>query len=254
MKAVIIEDEQLTAEDLANILVKLPEKVEVMKILTSIKESVEFFSLGVRPDIIFCDIELGDGQSFEIFKRIQISVPVIFCTAYNKYALQAFENNGIGYVLKPFTRKSIKEALDKFVNLKKPIAPASPDLATLLSGLQSAQVQEKKTSSLLVTWKDKIIPVKHEDIALFGLEHKSTFLVTFDNQKLFVTYTLDELEQICGDSFYRASRQFLINREAVEEAMNYSTRKLLVKLKVPGNYEITVAKGKISEFLSWLKN
>jgi DNA-binding LytR/AlgR family response regulator len=111
-----------------------------------------------------------------------------------------------------------------------------------------------KTSSFLVSWKDKIIPVKHEDIAVFGLEYKSTFLVTFDHQKLFVSYTLDELESICGNSFYRANRQFLVNREAIVEATYLSARKLFVKLKISGEYDITVAKAKVPEFLSWLKN
>jgi two-component system, LytTR family, response regulator LytT len=254
MKAIIIEDELLTAEDLAAILLKLPVEIEVLKILSSVKEALQYFSNGQKPDIIFCDIELGDGHSFEIFKRIHLSVPVIFCTAYDKYALQAFEHNGVGYVLKPFTKKSIKEALDKFIGLKKEIAPAPADLSFLLSGIQLAQKQEKKTSSLLVSWKDKIIPVRHDEIALFGHEFKTTFLITKANQKFVINYTLDELEQMCGNIFYRANRQYLINREAVEEALQYSARKLFIKLKITGEFDITVAKAKVPEFLSWLKN
>jgi DNA-binding LytR/AlgR family response regulator len=254
MKAIIIEDELLTAEDLAAMLLKLPEKIEVLKILLSVKEALEYFSSGIKPDIIFCDIELGDGHSFEIFKRVQLSVPIIFCTAYDKYALQAFDNNGVGYVLKPFTKKSIKEAVDKFLGLKKQFAPSPADLSFLLSGIQLAQTREKKASTLLVNWKDKIIPVRHNEIALFGHEFKNTFLITKSNQKFIINYTLDELEQMCGNIFYRANRQYLINRDAVEEALQYSARKLFIKLKIPGEFDITVAKAKVPEFLSWLKN
>lgn len=253
MKAVIIEDEQLTAEDLAAILLKLPVNLEVMKILSTVKEAIEYFNNGAQPDLIFCDIELGDGHSFEIFKHVPITAPVIFCTAYNKYALQAFENNGVGYVLKPFTRKSIKDAVDKFMALKKEITRTAADLTLLLSGIQLAQSENKKSSSLLVNWKDKIIPVKHEDIALFGIEYKTSYLITFSNQRYVLSYNLDELEQICGSSFYRANRQYLINRTAVEEAIQYTARKLFIKLKIKGEFDITVAKAKVPEFLSWLK-
>jgi two-component system, LytTR family, response regulator LytT len=254
MKAVIIEDELLTAEDLAAILLKLPLKVEVIKILSSVKEAVEYFNHGLMPDLLFCDIELGDGHSFEIFKHVSISSPVIFCTAYNKYALQAFENNGVGYILKPFTKKTIKEAVDKFVTLKKEISRSAADLSLLLSGIQMAQTENKKPSAILVNWKDKIIPVRHDDIALFGIEYKTSFLITHSNQRYSLNHNLDELEQICGDSFYRANRQFLINRNAVEEAIQYTARKLFIKLKVKDNFDITVAKAKVPEFLSWLKN
>lgn len=254
MKAVIIEDELLTAEDLAAVLLKLPVKVEVQKILSSVKEAIEYFNHGAVPDIIFCDIELGDGHSFEIFKHVQVSSPVIFCTAYNKYALQAFENNAVGYILKPFTKKSIKDAVDKFLTLKKEMTRSATDLSILLSGIQMAQTEVKKTSAILVNWKDKIIPVKHEDIALFGIEYKTSFLITHSNIRYSLSHNLDELEQICGESFYRANRQFLINRNAVEEAIQYTARKLFIKLKIKGEFDITVAKAKVPEFLSWLKN
>jgi two-component system, LytTR family, response regulator LytT len=254
MKAVIIEDELLTAEDLAAMLLKLPHQMEVLKILTSVQESLEYFVADPKPDIIFCDIELGDGHSFEIFKRLHLNVPVIFCTAYNKYALEAFDNNGIGYVLKPFTRKAIQEAIGKFIGLRNQWMPAAADVSLLLSGIRLAQERERKDSALLVNWKDKIIPIRHTDIALFGVEYKTSFLVTKTNQRYHVAYTLEELEQICGSSFYRANRQYLINRNAVQDATQYSARKLFIKLRIEGEFDITIAKAKVPAFLSWLRN
>lgn len=253
MKAVIIEDEPMTAEDLAKILVTGPEKMEVVRVLTSVKEAIAYFNNNLLPDIIFCDIELGDGYSFEIFKRIQINVPVIFCTAYHKYALEAFENNGIGYVLKPFTQKSIQEAVEKYRKFKSHIQPSSHEISTWLKSLHAAQADGRKTSYILINYKDKIIPVKHEDIAILGMDHKSVFLTTFSQQKFHISYTLEELETTLGQRFYRANRQFLISREVIQEAVHFSTRKLLLKLKIQVPFEVTVAKAKIPEFLGWLK-
>jgi len=252
MKVIIVEDEALTAEDLAGILIKLPHGITISKILYSVKEAVEYLETNALPDLIFCDIQLGDGHSFDIFKQLQINVPIIFCTAYNQYALEAFDNNGVGYILKPFTKKSIKEALDKFNLLKNSITKTSDDLTRLLSAVHQPGVN--KPASLLINWKEKIIPVKIADIALFSVEFKSTRLITKDNQEYTVNYTLDELEQVCGNEFYRANRQYLINREAVEEVLQYTARKLFVRLKIKGAFDITIAKAKVPEFLSWLKS
>jgi two-component system, LytTR family, response regulator LytT len=252
MKVIIIEDEALTADDLAGILIKLPAGIIVSKILYSVKEAVEYLQNNPPPDLIFCDIQLGDGHSFEIFKAVQTNVPVIFCTAYNEYALEAFNNNGVGYILKPFTKKTIKDALDKFTNLKNSITKTNDDFSSILTAIQ--QQGNNKPISVLINWKEKIIPVKIADIALFSVEFKTTHLITKDNRDYTIGYNLDELEQLCGNGFYRANRQYLINREAVEEVLQYTARKLFVKLSIKGAFDITIAKAKVPEFLSWLKS
>ena len=252
MKVIIIEDEALTAEDLAGILINLPAGISISKILYSVKEAVGYLKSSPMPDLIFCDIQLGDGHSFEIFQQLQINVPVIFCTAYNEYALEAFNNNGIGYVLKPFSKKTIKEAVDKFTNLRNSIANTSDDFSKLLPGI--LQQGNAKPSSILINWKEKIIPVKIADIALFCVEFKTSRVITKDNQDYTINYTLDELEQLCGSRFYRANRQYLVNRNAVAEVLQYTARKLFVKLSIKGEFDITIAKAKVPEFLSWLKH
>jgi len=253
MKVIIIEDELLAAEYLADLLSKLTDGIEVIKIISSINEAVEYFKHNNPPDLIFCDIQLGDGHSFEIFSRVKIDVPVIFCTAYNQYALQAFKNNGIDYVLKPFTKKHIKDSIGKYKTLKQKFTSSVIDYENILKSLQGYN-NDKRASSLLINFKQKIIPVKITDIALFCIDHKMTQIITFDKQKYFTNYTLDELEMVCGKSFYRANRQFLVNRETVQEALQYFGRKLVVKLNIEATHEIIISKNKVPEFLNWLKS
>jgi two-component system, LytTR family, response regulator LytT len=254
MKVIIIEDELLTAEDLAEILLRLPEGIEVVKILNSVAEGISYFKQNNSPDLIFCDIQLGDGHSFEIFKQVHIDVPVIFCTAYDEYALEAFKNNGIDYILKPFVKKNIKAAIEKYKLLRTTLSKTVIDFDSLLKNIQSRHNHDQKVSSLLINWKDKIIPVRINDIALFSIDFKMTQLVTFDNQKYFVNHTLDELEEICGKDFYRANRQYLINRKVVVEALQYYARKLVLKLKIEDKHEIIISKNRVPEFLSWLRS
>lgn len=254
MKVVIIEDEILSAENLAEILLRLPENIEVTKLLHSVQESITYFRNHTPPDLIFCDIKLGDGYSFEIFSEAGLEVPVIFCTAFNTYAVDAFKNHGIDYILKPFSKKTIKNAIEKYNKLNTRFGISPIDYTELLKNIPLRNDTEKKIGSLLVTWKDKIIPVKITDIAIFTIEYKMTQLVTNDNQKYYINNTLEELEEMCGESFFRANRQFLINRECVAEVLQHFPRKLLLRLKIEGTYEIIISKTRVPEFLSWLRN
>ena len=136
MKVVIVEDEKMIAEDLANTLSQVGDRVEVVKILSSVTEAVHFFKTNHLPDLIFSDIQLGDGHSFDIFKQVKIDVPVIFCTAYNEYALEGFKNNGIDYILKPFTKKSIKSSLEKYNGLRARFSNGHNDYDNLLNDLE----------------------------------------------------------------------------------------------------------------------
>lgn len=252
MKVVIIEDEMLTAEDLAEILINLADSIEIVKTIGSVRESVDYFKSNRDADLILSDIQLGDGYSFDIFKQVKIETPVIFCTAFNTYAIEAFKNNGIDYVLKPFTQKTIKAAIDKYKSLKAKMGIATKDYEAFLQSIQNRHYHDRKLSSLLVSWKDKIIPVKVEDIALLYIEYRTTKLVTYNNQKYSLNNNLEELEEICGEGFYRANRQYLINRKCISEASHYG-RKLILKLKVGGDHDILISKNRVPEFLSWLR-
>ena len=153
MNIVIIEDEVLTAQDLSDILLHLPEKIQVSKTLSSVSEAVTYFREYNPPDLIFSDIQLGDGNSFEIFRQVRISFPVIYCTAFDEFALDAFQNNGIDYILKPFTRKIIQETIQKYIALRQTLSCNNPGSTGFLPSLDRAEEQLKK-GSLLITWKD----------------------------------------------------------------------------------------------------
>lgn len=252
MNVVIIEDELLTAQDLADMLSRLPEKPVVLKILPTVAEAVAYFSSAPEPDLIFSDIQLGDGHSFDIFRSIQPGCPVIFCTAYNDYALEAFRNNGIDYILKPFSQRSIAASVEKYRQLKYALTRNTPDYESLYHYRDNGSAN-RKTSSLLVNWKDKIIPVRIPDIALFTIEYKMTQLVTADNQKYYISQTLEELEKICGNGFYRANRQYLVNKACITEALQYFARKLVLKLNIEEKHEIIISKNRVPEFLAWLQ-
>ncbi|MFM2358725.1 MAG: hypothetical protein RLY16_718 [Bacteroidota bacterium] len=253
MQVLIIEDELLTAEELAATLQQLKEPMHVVKIIASIKEAVAFLKTDPKLDLIFCDIQLGDGHSFEIFKQVPAHWPVIFCTAYNQYALEAFNHHGVGYLLKPFSLKTIKAATDNFFQLRSKMQQVDTQTDSLLHALKTIQLAQNNPSSILINWKDKIIPVKLTEIALFTIDHKTTRLLTKENQTFNINQTLDELEMICGTSFYRANRQYLVNRDTIAEVTHYHARKLFLKLHIKGEFDITIAKAKVPEFLEWLK-
>lgn len=253
MNILIIEDEALTAQDLADTLLRMSGQMEISKIVPSVAEAIRYLKESDPPDLIFSDIQLGDGLSFDIFRQVKTDCPVIFCTAYNEFALEAFRNNGIDYILKPFTPKSIGDALEKYRVLRQSFTRHSINYNRIFSAPGWTEAH-KKNGSLLINWKDKIIPVKIKEIAVFTIDYKMTQLVTFDNQKYFINHTLEELEQICGPAFYRANRQYLVNKEAILEALQYFARKLILKLSIEGKHDVVISKNRVPEFLEWLRN
>lgn len=250
MQIVIIEDEILTAEDLAETIRQVDDQAEIVAVLHSIKEGIRYFSSNPPPDLIFSDIQLGDGLSFEIFTSIKIVSPVIFCTAFNEYALNAFKVNGIDYLLKPFTEDTIKIAMDKYHSLSQTFTrPAIAPYKELLRGFTQS---EPRPETLLIHYKDKIIPITFSDIALFYLENELTHLLTFTGKSYLLTKSLEEMDRVAGKSFFRVNRQTLVNRKAIIDASNYFARKLSINLCIPYHEQLIVSKEKSSMFLNWL--
>lgn len=219
MKIVIIEDEKLTAEDLADVILKLQPDAQLVAFLRSVKEAVEYFERGPVPDLIFSDIQLGDGVSFDVFKTVNVAAPIIFCTAYDEYAMNAFKTNGIDYILKPFTEVSIAQALNKYHSLRRGFSPERITYDAIFDHFVSKM--PPKTSSILVSYKDKIIPVKTDHIALFYIANEETSLLTFDHKTYVLNKNLEELEKLSGDDFFRVNRQYLVNRKAVKDAAHF---------------------------------
>lgn len=249
MKVVIIEDERITAEDLRQTIRQADPAIEIITILRSVKEGVDWFMSNPTPDLIFSDIQLGDGLSFEILR--DLCIPVIFCTAYDEYALNAFRTYGIDYILKPFNLATVTAALVKFNKItqvkQEEITRQYESIKRLFTDSRSA-----KNSSLLIRFKDTILPIKIDDIALFRLEREMVSLFTFDKTMYHPGKSLDELEAIVGDDFFRVNRQYLVNRKAIINASSLFSHKLSLSVSVPVKESITISKEKAPVFLRWL--
>lgn len=251
MNIIIIEDEPLVADELERNLISLLHHNAVIVKLESVKEGINYFKQASPPDLVFSDIQLGDGLSFEIFIDTRVNVPVIFCTAYDTYALEAFKANGIDYILKPFTIEMLETALTKFRQLTGHLSKAQvPQYEALLRLLDEKPKQ--RAASVLVYHQDKIIPIKIEEVAIFYLKNEITHLMTFSGKIYYPNKNLDEIERLVGSNFYRANRQMLVCRDAIVDVSSFFSRKLSLNLKVSMEEKVIVSKAKASHFLSWL--
>jgi len=250
LTVIIIEDERLTALDLVNTLKKIDPDIFVQVILDSVESAIDYLKNNNQPDLIFSDIQLADGTSFDIFEQIKIIVPVIFCTAYNQYALKAFEANGIAYLLKPFDKITVAKAIDKFLLFKGNLTPH--DILLQLKNTLNNPISSPIIKSIIVNHGEKIIPVPIDDIALFYLEDKYSFALTFDQKKFITSHSIEELEKLTGNLFFRANRQHLVNRNAIKEAVRHLNRRLRLHVNIEFQETIFVSKLKAPSFLDWL--
>jgi DNA-binding LytR/AlgR family response regulator len=252
MRILIIEDEPKTANVLKDIILQVQPKTEIVSIIDSIQKSVEFLSvLDNSPDLIFMDIQLADGLSFEIFSRVKVKCPVIFCTAYDQYALQAFKTNGIEYILKPIKEDDVKGAFAKFENLKLSIKPESEILDVLRNALNN---KKNFKTTILVRNKESYIPIVISSIALFYVDTEIVYAYTFNNQKYAAFKSINDIENDIDPSlFYRINRQMLINRTAVAEIQPYFNRKVIVKTHHKINEQLIVSRLKVIDFMNWME-
>lgn len=254
IKVLIIEDEAKTGKELKNLVESLRDDMEVLAILASIKSSCTWFKEHEIPDLIFSDIQLADGLSFEIFRQIEVSAPIIFCTAYDEYAIQAFDTNGIDYLLKPIDEDKLLHGLNKFdkrtLSGKSDNSIYKEQLDTLLH-----QMERPYKNSLLIHFQEKIIPIKTADIDFIHSESGIITIYTNNKQRYYTNHTLETLESMLNPSiFFKANRQFIINREAIANIEHYFTRRLVVKLNQPTPEPVIISKVKASEFLKWIEN
>ncbi|MFT3827803.1 MAG: LytTR family DNA-binding domain-containing protein [Chitinophagaceae bacterium] len=253
MNIVIIEDELKTAKSLETIILSLKPEAKIIGQYQSIESSVEALSDDIRPDLIFMDVQLADGLCFEIFKAVKITSPVVFCTAFDEYSLEAFKNNGVDYVLKPFSKDDIKEALRKVDELKNFFQQkTSPDIEDLLSRLSPSGGGK---TSFLVFRNQKYTTVHTDNIAYFYIHFDTTYIVTFDKQKYDVNQSLDQVTSaVSPKQFFRVNRQYLVNFKAIKEVEHYFLRKLLVTLVIETPEKLLINKEKSRAFLTWMED
>ncbi|TSJ47811.1 LytR/AlgR family response regulator transcription factor [Fluviicola chungangensis] len=245
MRIVIIEDEALTAADLKDSILKVATSSKIDAVLGSIQEAEEYFLGNPLPELLFCDIQLGDGSIFDLLNKVNIDVPIIFCTAYNEHALQAFKLNGIEYILKPFSKEDVLRALNKYERLR----------SSFKSRFDYNQLQLPKQQHLLVHYRDTIVPVPFSDIGMIFIANQVVYLQTFANKKYVLHKTLEELEQTLDRQFFRVNRTAIINKKLVQEVGKLLTRKLLIQLPpdFKTDLKLTVSKTKAPAFLKWMK-
>lgn len=250
-RVVIVEDETAAAVNLRTMLSNIEPNVEVVAVLESVEESVAFFSEVVDADVVFMDIHLADGDSFRIFRNVDINIPIIFTTAYDEYALEAFKVNSIDYLLKPFKEEDLRRALDKLRRLTA---------AERTEGRERIEkmVEEELNSAMrtmLVRYKDKIIPVDMDNVAFFYTFAERVTLTTLDGATYPVDKTLEALgQQLSPESFFRANRQFIVSRRAVKDIAVWFGSRLALNLTIETPERIIISKARVPEFKQWLQS
>ncbi|MGE4346273.1 MAG: LytR/AlgR family response regulator transcription factor [Flavobacteriaceae bacterium] len=247
MNVIIIEDEKPAARLLSRKLEKL--NISVNQMLHSVEESLKWFSENSPPDLIFLDIQLSDGLSFEIFEQFPVKSAIIFTTAYDQYALRAFKLNSIDYLLKPIDEKELTNAVEKFrerVNKK-----AGLDLQWIKSLLVSEEKQYKERFSVKVGLQLKIIITP--EIECFFSENKGTYIHTTENRNYLMDSTLEQLEnELNPKEFFRVSRKFIVALKAIKEIQVYSNSRLKIILNTYKEDEIIVSRERVADFKNWI--
>jgi len=248
MNILIVEDELYTAELLKE-MIEQDADFSVVKMLVSIEETVHFLRKnGSAIDLIFLDIELSDGHSFEIFNHIDLVVPVIFCTAYDEFALKAIKNNGIDYILKPIKEANIHQALAKY---KKLIGTIENKIIHQfnISDQSAVSYQDR----FLTQYREKSMVIETKDIALFSIEYETVFVYTNEGKKYPLYKKLDYFESVCNPQlFYRINRQMLICKKTITSFEPYLNRKIMLHLAISYSEKAIVSRLKVSDFKKWL--
>lgn len=247
-RVIIVEDETAAAVNLRSMLQNIDPETVVVETLESVEEAVAYFSESVEADVVFMDIHLADGDSFRIFDSVDIRIPIIFTTAYDEYALQAFKVNSIDYLLKPFKEEELRRALDKLERLTAAERSAAERKVREVVAAESL-------NTMLVRYKDKIIPVAMADVAFFYTYAERVTLTTLTGESYPVDKTLEALsQQLNADEFFRANRQFIVSRRAVKDIAVWFGSRLALNLTLETPERIIISKARVPEFKQWLQS
>ena len=256
MNVLIIEDETLAVEKLRSTLSAVEEKASVIGVTGSIKSSVDWLKTHPAPDMILMDIELADGQSFEIFRQVAVKSPVIFTTSYDEYAIKAFKVNSVDYLLKPVEEEDLRAAMQKYkeVHQKQEVPTPSFDVSRLVKELQSQLKQAEYRSRFLVKLGQRFMTVDVSEIAYFFVDGRIYHFVTWEGKKYSLDYTMDELEEMLDPKiFFRAGRGYLINIRSVVQIHTYFNGKLKLQLKpAVANDDVVISKERAGAFKNWM--
>ena len=252
MKILIVEDEPLAAAQLAALISEVVHEAKILAVCDTIESTLKWISENEKPDLAFFDIHLGDGISFEIFKRAEFQIPVIFTTAYDQYALQAFKVNSIDYLLKPIDKKELTSALHKFELLHQTTsAKITPQLIqNLINSIGKPEYKKR----FLVKVGTHLRSVDTESVSYFYSYQKGTFLKSDDGRNYLLDQTLETIEQLVDpDKFFRINRKYLISINAIVDVISYSNSRFKLKVKDQEEDDFLVAREKVKQFKDWLE-
>jgi two-component system response regulator LytT len=249
MKVVIVEDEFVAAQNLERMIQAVDGNMEILAVLQSVEESVEWFSLNASPDVVFMDIHLADGDVFSVFEEVEILSPIIFTTAYDEYALKAFEVNSIDYLLKPINRQNLEKALNKLTSLTS--QQNNRELVSkIMQSMHESKIPYKR--HFLIPNKDKLTPLPVDEIAYIYTEYKIAKIICFNQKTFSLDSSLDELMgQLNPAQFFRANRQYIVSHRAIEDMSVWFGGKLAVNLSVETPERIIVSRARNRDFKNW---
>ncbi|GGB93117.1 LytR/AlgR family response regulator transcription factor [Dyadobacter sediminis] len=248
MKILIIEDEKPAARRLVQLITEKIPEAEIYSNIDTVTSAVEWLNKNPHPDLVFLDIQLADGISFEIFEKVKVTAPIIFCTAYDQYAIKAFKLNSIDYLLKPVDPDELEQALNKFQSGRKVPAVSLDEIRNLLQN-----TQKTFKNRFLVKTGERIQTVDVQEIAFFFSEDKATLLQTRQGKKFIIDYTLDEVESmISPDDFFRMNRKYISSVAAIKDVFTYSSSRLKIHLENCTDNDILISREKTGAFKSWL--
>lgn len=249
MKVLIFEDEKHTASRLIQLLEKYSNDVEVLGVIGSVQEGIEWYANNPAPDLVFQDILLNDGNCFEIFEKVKVDVPVIFTTAFNEYALQSFKVNSIDYIVKPYDFEDIKSALDKYKGMREVFLLPEKELLKDIISTQKPEIKKR----FLVKIGDRYRSIKSEHIAWFVFDEGVVFAFTFENSRFPVSHSIDQLSGLLNpDNFFRVNRKYLLNFESINNIHTWFNSRLKLEILPKPDEDIIVSRERVKEFKMWL--
>ena len=253
MKLLIVEDEHLLALQLSRLVKEIKPGCTIIGQTNSIDTTLQWLQTNDAPDLVFMDIELADGQCFEIFNHYPLKAPVIFTTAYDEYALQAFKVNSIDYLLKPIQEKDLRAALDKWNEIHYATDWQAIALDNMLKDLAKQGLNNNYKDRFLVKQGQKMLSVATEEVACFNARNTLNFIITKEKQKFIVDYTLDQVEELVpSKKFFRVNRQFIISHDIITSVHPWFNGKLKVETRLPIEDEIVVSREKAPHFKMWM--
>jgi len=252
MRVLIIEDELLFQIELKEMLCRIDASIEILDCISSVEKAVKWFENNPLPDLLFSDIQLTDGLSFDIYKSVNVKCPIIFTTAFDSYAIKAFELNSIDYLLKPIDFDKLSQSIAKYLNLKNVFT--ENQINKHLEELAS-KIKPTYKSRYLVYKGENLCPVKVDDIACFYADEKATILLTMDGASYIMNTSLSEIEkEVNPQNFYRANRQFIISIQSIKKIKNTFNYKLKIELIPPFDKEIVIGKDNVKDFKAWINS